>query len=713
MQLRRLELMGFKTFVDRTELEFHPGITAIVGPNGSGKSNIFDGIRWALGETNARLLRGARMEDVIFSGSATRRPTGLAQVALTFDNSTGLLPVAFSEVTVTRTVTRGGEGQFALNRVDCRLRDIQMLFLGTGLGGRSYALIGQGEVDAVLRANPLERRHWLEEAAGLARHKRQRLEAERRLERAQAHLDRLADLAEELARQEAALAEQADAATRHQTYSEELRELEMALFADEARRLLAAVTRLTGQRDADRDALAAAERRVVEAAADVAMIEAQLTSTTGAWEVGQQRLLDGAETLRARAGEVQALDGQADGLRARAADLEAERARLAQVRATMADDAAALTRAAAEAAARVEVLRREVDAAEAEVDSAARQAEAAEAQAAAAQAAALEAARALAQTRTDLAALRGRAETVAQAIEAAARKAGALGDAAARLASARQQARAAAGDARAALGAREDELTAAGAAVEAARVAAAEAAEAAHAAELAEHSLAARLASLEEAAAQFLGFEEGTRAVLLAAAALPGRFAGLRGAVANLLRVPEAYRPAIAAALGGRLHCLVVDDRPSLAAVLDHVRREGGGRVAVLALDGARPRPAPPAFAGARAVDVVEIEPALRPALEALLGDVVLADDLDAAWALRARGATGPIATSDGAVLGPDGVVVLAGAAGEGSPLGRHQTIAPLRADAAGAAADAATARGRRAEAEAALRAAADRLQRA
>jgi chromosome segregation protein len=240
VQLRRLELVGFKTFVDRTELEFHPGITAIVGPNGSGKSNIFDGIRWALGETNARMLRGARMDDVIFSGSATRRPTGLAAVSLTLDNSAGLLPVEFAEVTVSRAVTRGGEASYRLNGVTCRLRDIQMLFLGTGLGGRSYALIGQGEVDAVLRATPVERRHWLEEAAGLARHKRQRIEAERRLDHARVHLDRLTDLLDELTHQQEALATQAEAAAAHQAYTEELRELELALFADEARRLLGA-----------------------------------------------------------------------------------------------------------------------------------------------------------------------------------------------------------------------------------------------------------------------------------------------------------------------------------------------------------------------------------------------------------------------------------------------------------------------------------------
>jgi chromosome segregation protein len=714
VQLRRLELVGFKTFVDRTELEFHPGITAIVGPNGSGKSNIFDGIRWALGETNARLLRGARMEDVIFSGSATRRPTSMAQVALTFDNSAGLLPVTFNEVTVARTVTRGGDGEYALNSVDCRLRDVQMLFLGTGLGGRSYALIGQGEVEAVLRAGPLERRHWLEEAAGLARHKRQRVEAERRLERAQAHLDRLTDLVEELAQQQAALAEQAEAAARHRAYTDELRDLEMALFADEARRLLGAVTRLTGQLDADRGVLSAAERRVVEAGADVAMTEAHLTTTTAAWEAGQQSLLDGAEALRGRAGDVQALDGQAETLRTRAADLDAELARLAQARTALAEDAAALEREAGEGERRGADLRREVDAAEAALVEATQDADEAEVRTAAARAEAVEAARALSQTRNDLAVLQGRAEALAQAIDAAAHKAAALDETAAHLAATRVRAHQACDDARAALATRENEVMAAAAALEAARATAAAAAEAAHAAELGQHRLAVRLASLEEAAAQFLGFEESTRAVLLAEAAGPGRFGGLRGAVADLLRVPEAYRPAVAAALGSRLHCLVVDDREAMRAVLAYARGETGGRATVLALDDARPRPAAPVGAGVRAIDVVTADAALRPALEALLGDVVMVDDLDRAWALRAAGMTSRIATVDGALLAADGVVSLAGGAtGEASPLGRPQTITELRAGAAEAAAAAAAARRHRAAATEELRGAEDGVRRA
>ncbi|MER3460587.1 MAG: chromosome segregation protein SMC, partial [candidate division GAL15 bacterium] len=182
MHLKRLELWGFKTFADRTELFFGPGITAIVGPNGSGKSNLADAIRWVLGETSWRALRSQRTEDVIFAGTRNRRAHGMAEVHLTVDNEDGFLPLAFTEVTITRRATRAGESEFFLNRTPCRLRDIQTLFLGTGLGGRAYAMIGQGEVEAVLDASPAERRALLEEAAGLSRYKRRAGEAARRLE---------------------------------------------------------------------------------------------------------------------------------------------------------------------------------------------------------------------------------------------------------------------------------------------------------------------------------------------------------------------------------------------------------------------------------------------------------------------------------------------------------------------------------------------------
>ncbi len=706
MQLRRLEFVGFKTFVDRTALEFHPGITAIVGPNGSGKSNIFDGIRWALGETNARLLRGARMEDVIFSGSASRKPTGMASVALTFDNSSGLLPIEFSEVTVGRRVTRGGQGEYVINGVDCRLRDVQMLFLGTGLGGRSYALIGQGEVDAVLRATPIERRHWLEEAAGLARHKRQRIEAERRLDHARAHLDRLTDIVDELAHQREALAAQAEAAAQHQAYTQELRALELALFADEARRLLAAVRRLSAQLASERDQAAAAVSRVSEAAADAALVEARLATVTDAWEQGQAALLSGAETLGTRASEVQTLDAQAEGLRGRLAQLDADLARLAEEREALAGDCAALARDTDEAERRRANLERDVAALDAALEAAEAAVEEAHGALTRGRGDAVEVARTLAQGRSDLAALRARADMLTQSLDATARRVGTLTQEAAVLAADRQRAQRACDDARRAMNAADERVAATARALDDVRRHAASAADAVHAAELHEHRLLVRLHALEEAAAQFIGFEESTREVLKAAAAEPSRFPGLRGTVADLLRVPEAHQPAIAAALGERLHCLVVDDLDQLEPIVGFIKAHASRHGTALALAALRPgrRGVDLGLANgdvvARAPAIVEVDGAASAIVDALLGDVVVVADLPAAWRVLAGGYRGRIVTEDGTLLGSEGVVTVAGRPqGDVAPLGRPHAIADLRAAADAAQAERRQAEERRAEA--------------
>lgn len=688
MQLRRLELVGFKTFVDRTELEFHPGITAIVGPNGSGKSNIMDSIRWALGETNARLLRGARMEDIIFAGTASRRPLGLAKVSLTLENGAGDLPLEFSEVTVSRAVTRGGEGEYAINGVDCRLRDIQMLFLGTGLGGRSYALIGQGEVDAVLRATPLERRQWLEEAAGLARQKRQRTEAERRLGHAQGHLDRAGDLLSELEAQQLALAAQAEAAVLYRAHSEELRDLELALYADEARRLLGTARRLASQLLVEREQAALSAARADAASAAVAEVEAQVASLTTQWEEGQQALLGGAEELAVRAAEVQQAERRLDGLRAHHRHLMDEAGRLLEERVRVEADAEVLRLEAVVVEDQREVLRRELAESAAGFSDAAAAAEEAEARLSLARPEAGGVARTLAQARSDLAALCARAEVLGQSVAATEKRAEALREAAARISSALESARGACSEASKTLEQVEDALASATRTSDECRRGLDASAERLRAAELEEHGLQSRLASMEEAHAQFAGFEEGARGVLLAARADPARFPELRGAVADLIEVPGAYQPAVAAALGRRLHCLVVDSRAAIQAIHGFLEAEGNGGAAVLALDSARARhPAasiPADGAHVRAAGVVTSGAAIRPAVEALLGDVAIVADLDRAWELFASGFSGRVVTQDGTLLSPDGVLSLRGRRGRDlMPLGRNQALAALRVDAA------------------------------
>jgi chromosome segregation protein len=235
--LKRLELVGFKSFADKTEFDFPPGITGIVGPNGSGKSNIVDAVRWVLGEQSAKSLRGGEMTDVIFNGSTTRRSLGLAEVTMTFDNSRGILATEGEEVQITRRVYRGGEGEYLINHQVCRLKDIKDLFLGSGAGTDAYSIIEQGRVDVLLQASTKERRTIFEEAAGISRFKAKKIETLRRLERVDLNLQRLRDILEEVEKQLRSVKLQAAKAQRYQEYSARLKELRVGLGLTEYHQL--------------------------------------------------------------------------------------------------------------------------------------------------------------------------------------------------------------------------------------------------------------------------------------------------------------------------------------------------------------------------------------------------------------------------------------------------------------------------------------------
>src|SRR5713101_4231020 len=227
--LKRLELVGFKSFADKTPFDFTAGITGIVGPNGSGKSNIVDAVRWILGEQSAKSLRGGEMADVIFNGSTSRRSLGLAEVTMTFDNGNGHLATQANEVQITRRVYRSGEGEYLINQQASRLRDIKDLFLGTGAGSDAYCIIEQGRVDVLLQASTKERRTIFEEAAGISRFKAKKIEALRKLEHVDQNLERLKDIIEEVEKQLRSVKLQASKAQRYQEYSNRLKELRVAL----------------------------------------------------------------------------------------------------------------------------------------------------------------------------------------------------------------------------------------------------------------------------------------------------------------------------------------------------------------------------------------------------------------------------------------------------------------------------------------------------
>ena len=230
MYLKRLELQGFKSFADKTVLEFRPGITSVIGPNGSGKSNISDAIRWVLGEQSMKSLRGAKSLDIIFAGTQNRKSLGFAEASLVFDNTDGTLPIEYTEVTVTRKIYRSGETGYYINKVPCRLKDILELFMDTGIGRDGYSIIGQGKIDEILSNKSEDRRHIFEEAAGIVKYRTRKAESEKKLEHTKLNLLRITDIVAEIETNIGPLKNQSEKAKKYLNLREELKNIEIGLF---------------------------------------------------------------------------------------------------------------------------------------------------------------------------------------------------------------------------------------------------------------------------------------------------------------------------------------------------------------------------------------------------------------------------------------------------------------------------------------------------
>ena len=321
MYLKSLDVVGFKSFADRTRLEFHRGVTAIVGPNGCGKSNVLDSIRWVLGEQSAKALRGGEMKDVIFSGTDQRPPLGMAEVSLTFGECEEQLGTEYNEVTITRRVFRDGASEYELNKTPCRLRDIHHLFMDTGVGRSAYSIMEQGKIDQILSSRPEDRRAIFEEAAGITKFKSQKKEALRKLENTEANLVRLADIIREVKRQIGSLQRQAGKARRYQASFAELAALEQKLGRHQFETYTKEIETLKAEVDGSREKqtrleeeIAAQEAQIAVARAELAALETELVQLRDE-QARQRNLLERAEqraaTNRARVEEFLGLRDQA------------------------------------------------------------------------------------------------------------------------------------------------------------------------------------------------------------------------------------------------------------------------------------------------------------------------------------------------------------------------------------------------------------------
>ena len=363
MYLKALEIQGFKSFPDKMVLSFGEDITAIVGPNGSGKSNISDAIRWVMGEQSTKALRGGKMEDVIFGGTALRKQQGFAEVSLVLDNTDHIFPLEESEVMVTRRYYRSGESEYYINRRSVRLKDVNELFMDTGLGREGYSIIGQGKIDEILSVKSADRREVFEEAAGISRYRHRKEEAERKLERTQENLVRINDKIDELELQVEPLRAQAEKAKKYLILRDELRGLEISLWMDQLDRLRSAGVKLsTDYEQALRqkeEAQAQLEALYAAAEGYAAQMREKDMDAEGIRFQMQQREADAHECQRAIAvlqAQIQSNLENADRVQQ---ELEAQEGRAGSIAAQIGERQARLS----EIAARMEAMKQELEAA--------------------------------------------------------------------------------------------------------------------------------------------------------------------------------------------------------------------------------------------------------------------------------------------------------------------------------------------------------------
>jgi chromosome segregation protein len=677
--LKTLTLRGFKSFASATSLRFEPGITCVVGPNGSGKSNVVDAFSWVMGEQGVKPLRGGKMEDVVFAGTAGRPPLGRAEVTLTIDNSDGTLPIDYAEVTISRLLFRSGQSEYAINGDSCRLLDVQELLSDTGLGREMHVIVGQGQLDQVLNAGPEARRALIEEAAGVLKHRKRKEKALRKLEAMQANLTRLVDLTTELGRRLKPLGRQAQIARKAAVIQADLRDARLRLLADDYTTLAAELER--SQND---EAATAARRAVVEAELAAArLVEAGLDA---AEQQHAPRLAAAQEAFFALSGLAERLRGAASVARERHKHLSAppEPQRPGRDPDELDQEAAGLRAEEAALSLRLAAAREQLAGAVAGRT-------AAEAALAETERRLAADARAAAQHAERLAQLRSQVGAAQSRLAAAQEEAGRLTAAFAQARDRAERAQHEYGELQDLVSGREEGRADLAAAHE--RAAAALAQAVARVAELrsAEHQASGARAALR---ARSEALNEAVRRGVDASGALlaePGRFTGVIGSLAALLTVADGAADAIAAALGAAAGAVAVAGLDAAVDIMAALKRDGAGRADLVIAAGqpwsGRPsangsdgrdgdsgvpadRPAagmPPRIlpdgtgggagdgagrAVIRALDLVMAPGELAPAVEQLLDGVLVAEDLrEGLAAVRANPAL-RIVTRDGDLIG-------------------------------------------------------------
>jgi chromosome segregation protein len=661
MQLKKLEMCGFKSFANRTEIVFNKGVTGVVGPNGCGKSNVVDAIKWVLGTLSYKSVRGEEMLDVIFKGAQGVAAMGFAEVSLTLDNSDHTLPIEFEEVTVTRRLFNTGEGEYYINKAACRLKDIRELLYGTGIGTDNYSVIEQGKIDKLVLSNPHERRLVFDEAAGISKYRARKRETENRLEKVNADLLRIQDVASEVQKQLRSVRAQAGRAARYRELTDDLKTKKLRLSVHEHRSMGARTAEL-----AERLRLAQEGRERLRAAADE---RARAVEEAGrAAEAGAGRHADLASALGQAESQAAYLDRSIASGEARCAELEAERARLAEERAQLearreetARLLAAEERELKEVDGLVAAHRAQEEEFKRHLEDAARECARSSAELEKQKAEAVELAHKESQTRNEQARLAAERESLgAQAAE--------LQSEGAKLEGELERLRGETAAARASRAAVEEEI---------AGLLARKRAEDAEQLRLREERSGlekelgqlregkqhrvARRETLRDLEAHLEGLEAGAKALLRE------RPDGVLGTVADVLDVAPEHVAAVEGALGERAGAVVCADAASADLAAAWVRERGLGRTLLVSLDGCRNgyfsdiELLAPGVLG-RASGLVTADERHRGMVDALLGHVLLVENRDAAREIRREGLTDwPLVTPEGELHDHPGVMATGG----------------------------------------------------
>ena len=693
MRLQHILIQGFKSFAEKTDVEVFPGVTCIVGPNGCGKSNVADAIRWALGEQSPKTLRGHKMEDVIFHGSASRKAVGLAEVSLVFDNDGSLagdLNVPWSEIGVARRLYRTGESEYLLNKSVCRLRDVQDLFAGTGVNPKAYALMDQDRLNHVLTAKPWERRIFIEEAAGVARYKQQRAETQGKLDATRQNLLRVRDVMDEVKRQVGSLERQAKKAQQYKALHQERQALDLAMMA-------ADYAGLTAAHEALEQEMGRLRREEETQRVTIAQIESREATLRATIQESDYRLADLRQSAQKFQGELERLLERREQMGAQIRELGEEEVRLAEEVRSLGERRAAVgvereetIRGLGEARERFGERERQVRALEADLEACrgelGRRREALEGlrleqiRTAGERA---EMTRSAGELRERLAQVERRRERLQAETTAARAEADVLAAARHRLESSFEQA----GAQLSLLTGEREQVDQELQGQEGLR------AQAQEALALLRVSLAAKESALESLLRlerEREGYGSGVRSLFSGHGA--AAVAGVIGTVADLLDVPAGLEAAVEAVLGDRLQWVIVDRFEQGRAALSYLEREGAGAATLLALETLMGSAAPPPLDDDPEIMWADrLVGGPRPELvRHLLGRVGVVRHLDAAEALwRRNGVVATYVTRAGEVLSPAGALTGGRRDGERhvneqSLLGRKRAIRQL-ADEVGA----------------------------